>query len=211
VLVRYTATESLVDGFVHVLGATMSLVAIAILIAATPSTSDPVTSIATAVYGFGLVSMFWISAAYHLITTPGWKERMRRFDHAAIFVMIAGTYTPFTLIALRGPGGELLFCVVWLVAIGGVTVKLMKPRRYDRSAIIAYLAHGWVGFLAFGRLISALPPSTLALLVVGGLLYTAGVAFHLCSWLRFQNAIWHVFVLAGASCHFAAVLKVVVR
>jgi hemolysin III len=211
VLVRYTAAEHLIDGLVHVLGATMSLVAIAILIAATPSTSDPATSIATAVYGFGLVSMFWISAAYHLITNPGWKERMRRFDHAVIFVMIAGTYTPFTLIALRGLGGELLFWVVWLVAAGGVTFKLTNPRRYERSAIVAYLAHGWIGFLAFDRLISLLPSSTLALLVVGGLLYTAGVVFHLCSWLRFHNAIWHGFVLAAASCHFVAVLNVVTR
>lgn len=210
-LVRYTAAERVTDGVVHALGATMSLVAVALLIAATRSASDPVAPIATAVYGFGLVSMFWISAAYHLIGNPAWKERMRRFDHAAIFVMIAGTYTPFTLIALPGAAGELLFWMVWLVAIGGVTLKLTKPRRYERSAIIAYLAYGWVGCLAFGRLISTLPPSTLALLVVGGLLYTAGVAFHLCSWLRFQNAIWHLFVLAAASCHFAAVLTVVAR
>jgi hemolysin III len=206
---RYTFAERLLDGIVHGLGGVMSLVGAAVLVEFLPSTANPETIFATAAYGVGLVAMIWLSAAYNLISHPTWKERVRRYDHAAIFLMIAGTYTPFAVITLGGTVGRVLLSLVWLAAIGGIALKLLKPRRYERLAVVFYLMLGWIGLPLADRLFSALPLSTLVLLGVGGLLYTTGVAFHLRTTLPFQNAIWHAFVLAAATCHFAAILDVV--
>jgi hemolysin III len=144
-----------------------------------------------------------------LATHPGWKEEIRRYDHAAIFLMIAGTYTPFALIAVGGTIGLGLLILVWLVAIGGMMLKLLRPRRFDRASVVLYLALGWVILPAMGLVVATLPTSALVLLVVGGLLYTVGVAFHVWETLPYQNAVWHGFVLVAASCHFVAVLRVV--
>ena len=204
-----TQKERLIDGVVHALGVVMSVIAVPVLLHRVISTGNARLILAAVVYSAGLIAMLWLSAAYNLATHPGWKEEIRRYDHAAIFLMIAGTYTPFALIAIGGNMGHGLLTLVWLVAIGGMMLKFLRPRQFDRTSVILYLALGWVILPVMGLIIAALPTSALVLLVVGGLLYTVGVVFHLWENLPYQKAVWHGFVLVAASCHFVAVLRVV--
>ncbi len=205
----YTSRERLADGLVHGLGILACLVALPILIVmAIPLL--PVASVASlAVYAAASLAMFGFSAAYNLIPAPGWKDRLRRCDQAAIFMMIAGTYTPFALLKVGGLWGIGLFAGVWTVALSAATAKLFLPGRLDRVSIWLYLALGWAGLAVIRLLVASLPLDALILLAVGGGLYTLGVAFHLWKRLAYQNAIWHGFVLAAASCHYAALLRAV--
>ena len=196
----------MVDGVVHSLGTTTSLIAVAVLLCAVIPTRDLPSILAAAIYGTGLIAMLWFSAAYHLTTRPEWKEWFRRCDHAAIFAMIAGTYTPFALIAIGGGIGLGLLGLVWVVAIAGMLLKLLRPGDLGNSSAIPYLALGWIGVPLIGILMTTLTTWTLTLLGVGGLLYSAGVPFHLWTSLPYQNAVWHGFVLVAAGCHFFAVL-----
>lgn len=205
----YGPTERLIDGMVHAAGTVASVVAVGLLLSMAVPAGDSRAIAAAAIYGVGLIAMLWLSAAYNLITHPTWKERFRRLDHAAIFLMIAGSYTPFMLVAVGGNLGLGLLILVWISAITGMLLKLLHPRRFERVSVIFYLALGWAGLPAAGPLIDALSTSTLILLLLGGLLYSIGVVFHLWERLRFQNAIWHGFVLAAAVCHFLAVFNVV--
>ncbi len=156
------------------------------------------------VYSIGLIGMFAASAAYNLVSHAGLKEILRRLDHAAIFVMIAGSYTPFALL-VGGAAGHTLLAAVWAIAAAGVAIKLRFPRRFDKLSVLLYLAQGWIVLFALNPIIAALPDRALTLLVVGGIVYTLGVAFHLMERLRFHNVIWHIFVLGGAACQFVAI------
>ena len=157
-------------------------------------------------YAVFLMVMLCCSAAYNLSAPSPRQEWLRRLDHAAIFLMIAGTYTPFTVLCLRGGWSILLTAVVWSVALLGAAGKLVFPRRLEGASVAIYLALGWVGVIAARPIAAALDPPSLALLAAGGLLYTVGTAFHLWRSLPFQNAIWHACVLSAAGCHYAAVM-----
>lgn len=203
----YGRAEVIADAVVHVLGLVFGLAAcLSLAIVAWPR-EDLLLWFALTLYGFGLLAMLSCSALYNLIRNPRYKAIVRRLDHAAIFVMIAGTYTPFTLIAIGGAWGQGLLAFVWTVALGGVAVKLLWPGRFDRLSVIAYLLLGWSILVVLDPLWGALSAAGLVLLGAGGLLYSIGVVFHLWQRLPFQNAIWHVFVLAAAACHFSAVLS----
>jgi len=202
----YSARERLIDAAVHALGVPAAPVAVVVLLMAVTPTGEAAAVLAAAVYGAGLIAMLWLSAAYNLVGDPERKERIRRLDHAAIFLMIAGTYTPFALVSLGGRMGLGLLALVWLVALAGAALKLLRPRRYERSTTVLYLALGWIGLPLAGLLVAALPAASLLLLGAGGLLYSAGVAFHLWDSLPYQNAVWHALVLAAAACHYVAVL-----
>jgi hemolysin III len=160
-----------------------------------------------ALYAIGLIAMFGCSALYNLTDGEFWKRVFRRFDHAAIFLMIAGTYTPFALISIGGTRGHALLAFVWSVALAGAAAKLFSLPRFERFSIVAYLLLGWIILVVLVPLYRAVPFPAFILLAAGGLLYSFGVIFHLWSRLHFQNAIWHLFVLAGAGCHFAAILS----
>ena len=183
---------------VHALGVVMSVIAVAVLLRMVIPIGDALLIMAATIYSVGLIAMFGLSAAYNLIVGPKWKEAIRRYDHAAIYMMIAGTYTPFALIGIGGPVGYSLLALVWLLAIIGLVLKLLWPRRIERASLVLYLALGWIGLVAAGSIIAALPVSALVLLGMGGILYTTGVVFHLWTTLLYQNAIWHIFVLAAA-------------
>jgi hemolysin III len=157
------------------------------------------------IYGAALLSSLGISAAYNLWPVSPLKWRLRRLDHSAIFLLIAGTYTPF-LAQMKGSlESSILLAGVWLTSLAGIVLKLRFTGRFDRLAVILYLAIGWSGAAAYDSVVAKLPATTLVLIAAGGVLYTAGVAFHLWRGLRFQNAIWHAFVLAAAACHYGAV------
>ena len=203
----YSRAERTADGIIHLLGVTFGLAAcVSLVLVALPS-QDVLLWLALGLYGLGLLAMLVCSAAYNLTVQPRIKAVFRRLDHAAIFVMIAGTYSPFTLIAIGGAWGFGLLAFVWTVALAGVTVKLCWPRRFDRLSVFAYLLLGWSILVAFDPLLAAVSAAGLILLLVGGLLYSLGVVFHLWQRLPYQNAIWHACVLAAAACHFTAVLS----
>jgi hemolysin III len=201
----YTSSERMTDGIIHIVGVSTGLIAvITMLVIAIPSL--PALSIVSLViYGVAMVAMFSFSAAYHLIRVPRWKDTLRRLDQAAIFLKIAGTYTPFALIKLGGASGLALLSSVWTIALFGAAAKLMLSTRWDRLAIFLYLMLGWAGLFVWQSLAASISLTTLVLLVIGGVLYSVGVIFHIWQSLPHQNAIWHLFVLVGTGFHFAAV------
>jgi len=206
---QYTDRERVADGCVHVIGVTASLVALTALLIVAVKAQATLWVVALLVYGLALVAMFSCSAGYHLVIHPKIKEVFRRLDHAAIFFMIAGTYTPFILIKMNDPWGLTLLAVVWTMAAIGIAIKLFAPRFLEGLTVALYLVQGWAVLAAWQPLMSALPGVVLTLLMVGGVLYTVGVVFHLWDRLPYQNAIWHGFVLTAASVHYAAVMVIV--
>jgi hemolysin III len=206
---QYTIRERIADGCVHVIGVTASLVALTALLIIGVQSKTLLWGVSLTIYGLALVATFSFSAGYNLVVRPRLKEVLRRLDHAAIFLMIAATYTPFILIKMQTPWGFGLLAVVWTMAAIGIAIKLFAPRFLDRASTALYLVQGWAVIAAWEPLMSALPGVALTLLTIGGVLYTVGVVFHLWERLPYQNAIWHGFVLSAASCHFAAVIFLV--
>lgn len=206
---QYTLGERVVDGTIHVVGVAASVAALIALLVIGVHTDTPLWVLGLVIYGVALVATFTCSAGYHLVVRPKIKEVFRRLDHAAIFLMIAGTYTPFVLIKMDNAWGLGLLAVVWGMAAIGIAIKLFAPRFLDGLSTALYLVQGWAVVAAWEPLQTALSSSVLTLLMVGGVLYTVGVVFHLWNRLPYQNAIWHGFVLSAASCHYAAVIGVV--
>ena len=204
---RYTRGELLADGTIHLLGTSAALAACVALLALAARSDNLLTGLALGPYLTGLVAMFGFSALYNLATEGRWKSRLRRLDHASIFMMIAGTYTPVVIFAIPGPQGWSLLAVVWTGAIAGATLKLLAGRCFERLSIVAYLLLGWAGLTVLGPLLAALSTRDMVLLAAGGLLYSTGVVMHLATRLRYHNALWHMFVLGAAGCHFAAVYR----
>ena len=200
----YTRLERIADACVHAVSILFSIAAAALLLVGAIGTLPVALFIGLVVYSIGLIGMFTASAAYNLVPHHDWKESLRRLDHAAIFVMIAGSYTPFALV-VGGAAGYTLLAAVWAIAIAGVALKLRFPRRFDKFSVLLYLFQGWLVVLALDSVTAALPDRALVLLVAGGVVYTLGVGFHLLERLRFHNVIWHIFVLGGAACQFIAI------
>ncbi|WP_119420049.1 PAQR family membrane homeostasis protein TrhA [Desertibaculum subflavum] len=207
---RRSRAELIADDSVHVIGLIAGTSAALALLIIVTMRGRPIEITATAVYAAGLLAMLGCSAAYNMARNSRWRGWLRRFDHAAIFAMIAGTYTPFTLLRLDTAWATGLMTTVWSVAGIGILGKLVKPAWLERLSIPLYLALGWTVVVAIEPLRAALGPVTLALLAGGGILYTVGVAFHVWERLPFQNALWHGFVLAAAGTHYAAVITGVI-
>ncbi len=205
----YTKGELIADGALHVIGVTASLVAAASLTLLAAGELPPHATASVLIYSVGLLAVFGCSAAYHLVTRPKLKALLRRFDHAAIYIKIAATYTPFAAVNMGGLAGMALLGTVWTIAVVGGFTRLVLPGQFVRTAYVLYLAQGWACLAALKPLLGAVPETALTLLVVGGVLYTAGVAFHLWQRLPYHNAIWHAFVLAASACHFGAVVDAV--
>ncbi|HEY0838250.1 MAG TPA: hemolysin III family protein [Azospirillum sp.] len=202
----YSARERVADGLIHVVGVAAGLIGAAWLLAAAGGRATAGELASLAAYSLGLVGMLTASAGYNLARRGPRKALLRRIDHAMIFVMIAGTYTPLLLKGLGGTAaGTALFAVVWGVALTGAALKLWCPWRIERASLLLYLGLGWVVVLVAEPLSAALSATAWQLLAAGGLLYTAGVAFHVLDRLRYHNALWHLTVLGAAACHFAAI------
>ena len=203
----YRGAERGADAAVHA-AALLAVPAGCMLLALrTPFPSDPRLAVALGLYMAGLVATFACSAAYNLAPAGPRRAWLRRADHAAIFIMIAGTYTPISVLAIGGPLATALLAFVWTGALLGAAMKLLAPGRFERGSIAAYLVLGWVGVVALVPLSRSLSAGQLGLLAAGGLLYSLGVLVHLASHLRFNVAIWHGFVLAAAACHYGLVLS----
>ncbi len=204
----YSRAERLSDAIVHVAGLAAVLAAVPALIVATALLRGEAGTVAgVVVYGAALAAMILFSALYNMIDRPNWTWLLRRLDHSAIYLKIAGTYTPFVVVTGQGFG---LLAALWAAALAGVGLKTFSPERFRWVALALYLAMGWAGVVAGGELMAALPFPTVVLMLIGGGLYTAGVAFYLWERLPFHNTIWHVFVLAATAVFYAAVVVAVV-
>lgn len=206
---NYDRAELIADGVVHILGVAIGLVAATALVVLASVYATPGQLVSVSVYVIGLLAMLGLSATYNLWPVSPVKWFLRRFDHSAIYILIAATYTPFLAQIDKRLVGIPLMIGVWLVAIAGIVIKVRYPGRFDRLAILLYLALGWSGVVAYDSLVASLPNSTLWFIAAGGLIYSLGVIFHAWERLRFQNAIWHSFVLLAAACHYTAVVDLV--
>ncbi len=199
----YSRAEWISDAVIHIAGLAIVLIAVPVLIIAAALLRGDITALfAVTVYGLALIAMILCSALYNLIASPGWSGLLRRLDHSAIYVKIAGTYTPFTL--LSGQGFWLL-AGVWGAALAGVGIKLVSPERFRRLALALYLGMGWAGLLAGGAFFATLSVPVIILIAIGGALYTLGVVFYLLERLPYHYTIWHVLVLTASLSFYAAV------
>ena len=206
---NYDRVELIADGVVHAVGILLGLVAATVLVVLTAVYAGALTIVAVSIYVAGLLSMLVLSATYNLWPVSPTKWVLRRFDHSAIYVLIAATYTPFIMELKDSVFALALLAGVWCVAVFGIVLKLGWPGRFDRLAVGLYLALGWSGMMLYGSVVSALPTVALWLVLAGGALYSLGIVFHAWQRLRFQNVIWHCFVLLGAACHYTAVMDLV--
>jgi len=206
----YTVAELIVDAIVHIMGLIVAIAAGSVLLALTLLHTAPEAFPALLVYVSTLIVVLGVSLAYNVWPVSPVKMHLARFDQAAIFLFIAGSYTPFLAVIGGTKAGAVMMSLVWGASLIGVALKLIVPQRFGRLAILLYLAIGWSGVVVFQALAQELPTSTLWLLLAGGVTYSTGIVFHLWEKLKFQNALWHVFVVAGASLHLWAVLDCMV-
>ena len=206
---NYDRAELIADGVVHAIGICTGLIAATVLIVLTAIYAGTVDMVVVSIYVAGLLSMLVFSATYNLWPVSPTKWVLRRFDHSAIYVLIAATYTPFILELKDSVVALVLLVGVWCVAAFGIALKLAWPGRFDRLSTGLYLALGWSGVMLYHSVVSGLPKTALWLVLAGGALYSLGVIFHAWRRLRFQNVIWHCFVLLGAACHYTAVMDLV--
>jgi len=208
---RYDRHELIADGIVHGVGVVAALIAVTALIFYATVWGTPGALASAWIYGLGLIATLGISFAYNIWPVSPVKWFLRRLDHSSIFILIAATYTPFLVAGLPDPLilGNLIG--IWCLALFGVVIKCCWIGRFDRLAILLYLGIGWSGIWLASRLSEVLPLATMILILVGGIIYSAGVIFHVWERLRFQNAIWHAFVVVAAGVHYAAVVTCIVE
>jgi len=209
-LIRYTAAEEVANRLTHGVAAPMFLLATIWLLVRAAETGDPYRIASSAVFGVALSGFYVISTLYHSLRGDRVRYLFRILDHAGIFLVIAGSYTPFTLVSLRDGWGWPLFGVVWGVATAGLVFKSFMPHRLRIVMPLLYLALGWLAVLVIVPLRAALSPDGLGWLLAGGVCYSVGLIFYASICMRFNHAIWHLFVIAGSLCHYFCVLWYVV-
>ena len=204
---RLTAAsgEELANGLSHAVGLLCAIAAVPLLILGAVDRGGAADVVGGSVFGGSLILLYLASTTYHLARDPRLRGHLRRLDHAAIYVLIAGTYTPFTLGVLGGPWGWTLFGLVWSAAFLGISTKLIAGVvAYPRVSLAAYLIMGWLVLIAIHPLWSRMDAAGIVWLVLGGLAYTVGAAFYAAPKLRYGHFVWHLFVLGGSTCHFFA-------
>lgn len=204
---RLTTAEEIANAATHGVGLVASVIGTPLLLLAAFAGGERLRIAGAIVFATTLVGLYAASTLYHAIPAPRAKQALQLVDHVAIYLLIAGTYTPFTLGVLRGAWGWTLFGIVWGLAALGTVFKLVFRMRFPRLSTLIYVAMGWLAVVAIRPLAASLPGPGLALLVAGGLLYTVGVIFFLAERARFSHTVWHCFVLAGSACHYVAVLR----
>ena len=209
-LPRYGFGDELASSVIHGIGILLSIVGLVVLVMRAAGSGSASDVLASAVYGLSLILLYTASTLYHSIRAESARQMLRTLDHIAIFLLIAGSYTPFTLIALRGTWGWSLFGIVWGLALVGSALELGMLKRFRRFAVLLYVAMGWVGIVAFRPLLAHLQTGGMVLLLGGGAAYTLGVPFYLWRKLPYHHSVWHFFVLAGSVLQFLAVFFYVI-
>jgi hemolysin III len=207
---RYSLGEEIAHSVTHGIGVILSIAALVILVTFASLRGDAWHIVGSAIFGATLIFLYTASTLYHSITHPGAKRVLRILDHVAIFLLIAGTYTPFTLVTLRGGWGWTLFVAIWGLALVGIVYKVTASNRFRLLSVLLYLVMGWLVLVAIEPMVASVARPGLWLLLAGGLCYTLGVIFYAWRQLPYSHAVWHLFVLAGSICHFFAVLLYVI-
>ena len=205
-----TLGEEIANSITHGIGAALSIAGLVAIVAVAALDRPAWQVVACAIYGTSLVLMYVSSTMYHALTNERAKRVFKILDHSSIYLLIAGTYTPFTLITLRGPWGWSLFAVVWGLCVCGVVFKSLWIGRLKVASTVVYLLMGWCVVVAIRPLLAALPWTGFMWMLAGGLCYTAGVAFYVSSG-KFAHSVWHLFVMAGSLCQYWAVFHYVLR
>jgi hemolysin III len=209
-LPSYTPAEELANSLSHGLGIVLSIAGLAVLVAFATLYGDIWHIVSCSIFGAALILNYTASTVYHSVRGERLKQRLRAFDHSAIFLLIAGTYTPFMLVNLRGPWGWSLLIGVWSIAALGITLRLLLKGRFHGLVVSLYIAMGWAVVIAIKPMLEHVASGGLLLLAAGGLAYTFGVIFYKWKRLPYHHAIWHGFVLLGSAFHFFSVLFYVI-
>jgi hemolysin III len=206
---EYSSHEELAHGISHAIGAGFAIIGLVILLVTATRYGNVWHVVSAAVYGSSLILLYLASTLYHLFSAPDVKKFFQQLDHSMIYILIAGTYTPLTLVTLRGGWGWTIFGLVWAMGLGGLVLELVIKQRIERLSLILYLAMGWLLIIAVKPLVMSMAPGGLFLLLLGGLFYTFGTIFYVWKTLAYHHAIWHLFVMAGSTAHFFAILMYV--
>lgn len=202
----YTLGEEIASSITHGIGAALSIAALVILVVLAAMQGDAWRVVSFSIYGTTLILLYMASTLYHAIQHERAKYVFRILDHSSIFLLIAGTYTPFLLVPLRGVWGWSLFGVIWALAITGIVFKAIFISRMKKFSVVIYILMGWMIMIALKPMLSQIPKAGLWWLAGGGLLYTGGVVFYAMKSVKYTHAVWHLFVLGGSVCHFFAIL-----
>jgi hemolysin III len=207
---RYSRGEEIANSITHGIGIILAIGGLAVLIAFASLYGNAWHITSCAIFGAALIILYSASTLYHAIQHPKAKSILRIFDHSAILILIAGTYTPFSLVNLRGPWGWSLFGVIWGLAMLGIVIETSRLRRFRAALITLYVIMGWAVIAAVQPMLTSVGSGGLWLLLAGGLAYTGGIVFYVWRGLPYNHAIWHIFVLAGSTLHFFAILLYVI-
>lgn len=207
---RYGRGHELANGITHGVGAALSIAGLAVLVSFAALRGNAWHVVSCSIYGASLIALFTASTLYHSFNAPRVKRVLRVIDHASIYLLIAGSYTPFMLVNLRGPWGWSVFGTVWALALIGIVLKLFFTGRFRYASTAIYLAMGWMILVAIRPLTQEVGRGGILLLLAGGLLYSGGAAIYMVKRLPYHHAVWHLFVLAGSITHYLAVMFYVV-
>ncbi|KGX88810.1 PAQR family membrane homeostasis protein TrhA [Pontibacillus litoralis] len=201
----FTKKEEVVNAITHGFGVLLSIAALSLLVVFASMSGDAIDIVSVTIYGLTMVFLYTSSTLVHAFPPGKWKDRFEILDHAAIYLFIAGTYTPIALILLRGPLGWSLFGLVWFIAIAGVIFKMFFVKKFVVLSTIMYIMMGWIIVFAWNPLVAQIALGGVVLLIIGGLLYSFGSIFYVWRGFRFHHAVWHLFVIGGSVMHFLAI------
>ncbi len=202
----YTRGEEIANSITHGIGAALSIAGLATMVVLAVIYGDVWKIVSVSIYGSTLIMLYLASTFYHSFQKPEIKRFFKILDHAAIYFLIAGTYTPFALVSLRGGWGWSLFGVIWGLAITGIILKVIFIQKFKKLSLVLYILMGWICVIAIKQMLIAVPIAGMIWLFIGGLFYTVGVVFYTNKKIPYSHAIWHLFVLAGSICHYFSIL-----
>lgn len=211
VLKRYSLGEEIFNAISHGIGSLLSIAGTTVLIVLCAIMADAWSVVSASVYGASLIILYTMSTLYHAITNEKAKKFFRIMDHNTIFFLIAGTYTPYTLVTLRGALGWTLFGIVWGAAIIGIVLNSINLEKFRKPSVVCYILMGWVIIIAIKPMLNTLPDISLVFLLVGGILYTVGVIFYALKKIKWFHSVWHLFTVAGSILHYFSVLTALVE
>ena len=204
--VSYTTSEEVANSLTHAIGAALSVAGLSVLVSLAARNGDAWRVVSFSIYGASLVTLYLASTFYHSFQQPGLKRVLRVVDHSSIYLLIAGTYTPFTLVTLRGPAGWAIFGIMWALALAGIIFKVFLTGRFRIVSVGIYVMMGWFVVFVLKLALEAVPPAGMLWLLAGGLAYTFGIVFYAWKKMPYNHAVWHLFVMAGSALHFFAIL-----
>ena len=207
---HFSFVEEVWHAITHGVGFLLSIAALAVLVAFASIKGGVLGIVSVAIYGATLIILYGSSTLYHAITEPSVKQLFQKFDHSAIYFLIAGTYTPVMLMGVGGAEGWTIFGIEWTIALIGIALKFIYPGRFEVLSLVAYVVMGWLIMTVFETFKSSIDPLGFWLMVSGGIAYTGGIVFYIKDTISYFHTIWHLFVLAGSTLHFFAVLRYIV-